>query len=318
MKRKNVKCALEEKNSIKIFVSYHKKYPIFCSKEIIPIHLGRSIAGLETKDGKISSKNKKWLLENLIGDNTGENISSENRKYCELTAQYWVWKHLDLISDAKYIGFMHYRRHFLFRNNVNIKNKKTWFNKSCVYCFSILNRLLFYKNLQSENIKETIGDYDCILLKPFNVKNIGYTTVKDRYSLCGVNNPKNFKVFETTVNKMYPQYSKSINEFIYGDNHILCNMFIMKKEIFEEYAEFLFKTLNEIDKNLDYSIVHNPEELRTLGYFGEYIHSLFIKINKERFKIKYIDGIYYDEPPITLDKIKKITRFLNLKIKDSI
>lgn len=46
----------------------------------------------------------------FIGDDSGENMSTQNGTYCELTAHYWAWKNL----NADYIGICHYRRYFDF------------------------------------------------------------------------------------------------------------------------------------------------------------------------------------------------------------
>lgn len=42
----------------------------------------------------------------IITDNTGENISSKNPNYCELTVTYWAWKN----QSNLYKGICHYRR----------------------------------------------------------------------------------------------------------------------------------------------------------------------------------------------------------------
>jgi len=60
----------------------------------IPIQVGASLA-----DEIIFS----------VRDDNGDNISSKNREYCELTGLYWVWKN----DMSDYVGISHYRRKFI-------------------------------------------------------------------------------------------------------------------------------------------------------------------------------------------------------------
>lgn len=93
-------------DKIKILVACHK--PCECKENNVytPIHVGRAISSLTA------------MMGNVIGDDSGENISNKNPYYSELTAQYWGWKNL----DVEYIGLAHYRRYFemqIDENNVD-------------------------------------------------------------------------------------------------------------------------------------------------------------------------------------------------------
>jgi len=70
----------------------------------MPIHVGR--------EGKADI--------GYTGDHTGDNISSKNANYCELTGLYWAWKNL----DADYIGLVHYRRYFTRKEVRSVEDKK--------------------------------------------------------------------------------------------------------------------------------------------------------------------------------------------------
>ena len=85
--------------NIKILVCYHKKDELFKNDILLPMHCGRSVAMEKSKDGKISQDDYNWCLDNLIGDNTGENISDLNREVNEMTAIYWVWKNYNEFAE---------------------------------------------------------------------------------------------------------------------------------------------------------------------------------------------------------------------------
>ncbi|EAK5848006.1 DUF4422 domain-containing protein, partial [Campylobacter lari] len=111
---------------VKILVGYHKPATLIKNEIFTPIHLGRDLATQASKDGEMSQEDFDWMCENMIGDNTGENISYLNRYFCELTGIYWAWKNYDKLGNPDYIGFAHYRR-LLFNDKEYSINKNMQF-----------------------------------------------------------------------------------------------------------------------------------------------------------------------------------------------
>lgn len=73
-------------------------------------------------------KNSEAQKKNWQVDSEGNNISTANPYYCELTAQYWGWKN-DKVDC--YTGICHYRRYFLdpfIKKNTQIISKDSVIN----------------------------------------------------------------------------------------------------------------------------------------------------------------------------------------------
>lgn len=161
------------------------------------------------------------------GDDVGENISRLNPLYCELTAQYWGWKNL----HSEYIGLCHYRRYF-----------KTV--------------------ITEDNVDKIMKDYDIML-------------VKKSYMPCNILSaaqmgliPEDISLFYLYMKQyhsdIFPQFEQF---FVHGIKLYPCNMFVCRKALFDEFAEWQFSILEDLRKI--YPLSNYSRCNRILGYLGE-------------------------------------------------
>ena len=103
--------------TLEVIVATHKIYPMPSDPLYQPLLVG---SNLFLKNQKSKNLPKKYLC-----DNTGENISSKNLNYSELTGLYWLWQNYakhDQNQDS-YYGLVHYRRFLTSRKKSNILTK---------------------------------------------------------------------------------------------------------------------------------------------------------------------------------------------------
>lgn len=256
-----------KENKLKILVSYHKPSTLIKNDIFIPIHVGRDLKDKESKDGKINLDDYNWLLENMIGDNTGDNISSKNRKYCELTAIYWAWKNYEKIGNPEYIGFMHYRRLL----NINFSNKST---EICGFNEKINNSLGFY----NDNIDNLLLNYDIILPELYNVHPFGLNDfIMTNYDFYARNHIiSDLDKIINIINDNSSEYKIELNKYFNDTKSLFFNIFIMKKEIFFQYCKWIFSILYKYElircdsKHID---IH---ENRDIAYIAERLLNIFI------------------------------------------
>ena len=199
----------------------------------------------------------------FIGDNTGENISEKNPYFCELTGLYWAWKN----SDADYIGLTHYRRHFTCSNRVpKEENEK----------FKIL--------LNREQLEEKLDKADIILPKKrkYYIENL-YDHYKHTMHIEPLDETRKI------IDEKYPNYIEEFDKLNKRTSAHMFNMFVMKKEVLNEYCKWLFDILFELEKRVDVS-KYDSFHARFYGRVSELLLDVWINTNNLKYEeVKVID-----------------------------
>lgn len=183
-------------NKIKIFVACHKPYEVYKDDVYTPIHVGRAISRYKTE------------MDDMIGDDTGDNISEKNPYYSELTALYWAWKN---VHDIEYIGFGHYRR-------------------------------TFEERFTNDNVETFFADGTDVILAGPVYRRWRYEFLKTFVS------GEDLAIMLYAIKKLYPAYYGTIAKYADGYIDFPLNMLVCKKTLFDEYAKWIFDILFECEK----------------------------------------------------------------------
>lgn len=263
----------EKHNSISIFISSHKPAEHIEGKYFIPIQVGAALPGKKKIDG-------------FIQDNTGDNISDKNLRFCELTSQYWAWKNV----DSDYYGFFHYRRYLGFNTSFS-KNESVW---GTLEEPRFSDGLVKKYNLDDENIKSLIEQYDIVLPEIKDITTMpGHSkNIRQQYASSGYLHEKDLDIMMDVLKEKYPEFYPYAISFMSGHKSYLNNMFIMKKDIYNKYCEWLFDILFECDKRINYTN-YSVEAIRTPGHLAERLLNIYIAYLKDNndYKIKELPTV---------------------------
>lgn len=208
-----------------------------------------------------SSKNKFLPLDNirekfLIDQkHEGDNIDFLNPWYCELTGLYYLWKH----CDDDIVGLEHYRRYF-----VNNKNQLLTENEI---------REILHTNDIIAHLSNDIGS---------TIYNAPSWCHRDKISMMDLS-----KRLLYCLRYYYPDYKDMLFSHIIQRKHWQGNMLICKKNIFDEYCQWLFE-----DFTLKFE-EFKPKDIsnRSIGYMSElFLFPFWVKMKNLRiFNSKRIE-----------------------------
>lgn len=175
------------------------------------------------------------------GDDTGDSISAKNCYYGELTGVYWVWKN---VRTTDYVGICHYRRYFCTEEG-RIFNEKDYLS--------------------------VLGEYDIITSKKLKL-NFSYF---DGYA--GDYNIFDLVTTGEVIRQMYPAYYDAFERLVHGNGTYFGNMMVCSKQLYDEYAAWLFSIFEEVEKRIDPS-GYDDYHKRVFGFISEFLLLVWVEV----------------------------------------
>ena len=254
---------------IKILVCCHKETERLHDDIFTPILLGAEFADDALKQA----------FHNDFWDNSGDNIGRLHPYCAELTAIYWAWKNYDKLGDPDYIGLHHYRRFLNYSDPLN--ETDNWkcaffdFDKASCNRFGwnreAIEKMCDGADLVLPLIEQIMDPHDWVT--PANLE----THYKHSHY------PEDLDTAAALIKKTHPEYAQTLDTALSSGYGHFCNMFIMSKELFFDYADWLFSIILPLETILPVTDPkYKAEQKRVLGFLGERLFNVWITKQEER------------------------------------
>lgn len=255
-----------------IFADYCKPAELFKSNVVTPIHTGRDAAFTACKDTSLSVDDYEWLVKNMVGDNTGDNISESSRFYNEASAIYWIWKN----CNSKYVGLMHNKRIFDLREFYKSKDSDKALEKYCI---------------NQRVLKRLMSQYDIILPKKLMLGESVYS------QYAGVHYGEDLELAMGVLVKKYPHLAHIADKALSADSGYFYNMAIMPKKYFDDYAKFLFDILFELKPYFKMRSSRHVYQHRIEAFLSERLSNIYFQylIEEKKLNFKEVPVVQYEK-----------------------
>lgn len=219
-------------SKVKIFSIYYSKQNLFHGKAIKtdiiePIQTGKAATG--------------WDL-GMLSDDTGDNISSKNPYYGELTCWYWVWKNwLPQHPECEYIGFTQYRR--MLQLSEDRKRSVAGGYLKSVYKHTFKKICNSYTE---DKVLQLMYKYDCIIPYQWHAF---YASPYKRFSI--LENRTIYNVIrKILIGDATGEYGKNFDKCMKQNEGHYKPAFIMNIKVFNEFMEWVFNICSKITEEL--------------------------------------------------------------------
>lgn len=212
-----------------------------------------------------------------LKDNLKINISDKNDYWGELTGHYWIWKNLLPRINNEYIGFGHYNK-FLDFNLSQIPTAP--FQSIFVADFKNI-----FDKYTLETILPTIENYDIVLPYKLRLDKTVYEQYIQTYP------KKEFDLAIEILDELYPEYKDAAKKVLESNEMYTSLIFIMKKDLVNQYMEWIFNILNTLEGKTGAERLKGPDMIPVR--IAERFFNIWLTYNMESRNLKISNTTSY-------------------------
>ena len=206
-------------------------------------------------------------------DNQGDNISEQNRQFCELTGLYWIWKH----AEQDVVGLVHYRRHFLLS-----KDWENYFGTDFTLSEGNPSHGKILDDEGANSSSRYYGKADVILPVPLYVAPSLAANFRDRHV------PAVWEAMMEALAEGDAEEAKRAEAFFETNGlYCPCNMLITRREILSGLCGWLFPILFKVQERI--GVLSDPYQNRYPGFLSERLITFWFYEHREEYRIWFAD-----------------------------
>lgn len=213
----------------------------------------------------------------MMRDDAGASISRKNPNFCELTVMYWMWQNV----QADWYGLCHYRRYF-----------------SLLHMGKKASRPLTMAQAQA-----ILPQTDIFLPKK---RHYWIETNWSQYA--HAHHESDLQKARQVIALQHPGQEVLFDRVMARRSGHRFNMFLMRREVFQAYAQWLFPLLFALEEEIDWS-GYSKRDQRVFGFLAERL--LDVWLEGQNWRVKELPVVHLESQHWG----KKIIAFLGRKLR---
>ncbi|XXQ69150.1 DUF4422 domain-containing protein [Neisseriaceae bacterium B1] len=232
-------------SDVAIFIATHKAFTPPKDRCYIPIQVGVNMPDLG------------YLREHQL-----DNIAEKNPNFCELTVLYFIWKNI----HTPLVGLAHYRRYFAVKRP---SFQRKWGQLRAKLHLAPKSVATRFRIATPAEILNQLAQHDLLIPEP----DIFAQTLREQYA--EKHHVHDLDIVRNIIAQQYPAYLIAFDQMQTGHIFYYGNMFFGKKELINQYCEWLFSILFTAEQQIDYC-EYSDYNKRIFGFLSERLFTTWI------------------------------------------